>query len=96
MINTVCVCVCVRLNLHDGAEIKGLKEGEVGGIRKAGPENTIVHHCEVEGRSEEVVAGLLEHLQLPRRRHHLSSPPHATVSAALFFSHLHHHHLEMD
>jgi len=40
---------------HDGAETKGLEEGEVGRFGEARAENAIINHGEVEGRNEEIL-----------------------------------------
>ena len=37
-----------------------MKEGEVGGVRKAGPENAIINHREVKRRNEEIIAVSIE------------------------------------
>jgi len=42
----------IKRRLHDGAEVEGLEEPEVGGIREAGAEDAVVDHGEVERRHE--------------------------------------------
>lgn len=37
-----------------------MKEGEVGGVRKARPENAIINHREVKRRNEEIIAVSIE------------------------------------
>lgn len=36
-----------KKGLHDGAKSKGLKEGEVSRVWKAGPEDAIINHGEI-------------------------------------------------
>lgn len=36
-----------------------MEEGEVGGLREAGPENAVIDHGEVERRNEEVVGAVI-------------------------------------
>jgi hypothetical protein len=41
-----------KRRLHDGAEVEGLEEPEIGGLREAGAEYAVVDHGEVERRHE--------------------------------------------
>lgn len=50
-----------------------MEEGEVGGLREAGPENAVIDHGEVERRNEEVVGAVVGAGDLLRRREHNAS-----------------------
>jgi hypothetical protein len=51
----------VSCSLHDGAQVEGEQEAEVGGVREARAEDAVVDHGEVERRHQGVVgAGVAE------------------------------------
>jgi hypothetical protein len=57
---------------HDAAEIEGLQEPEVGGLREAGAEDAVVDHGEVERRHER---GLVAWRRRKHRRRHGTDDP---------------------
>jgi hypothetical protein len=57
---------------HDAAEIEGLQELKVGGLREAGAEDAVVDHGEVERRHER---GLVAWRRRKHRRRHGTDDP---------------------
>lgn len=57
-----------RKILHDGSKIQGLKEREIGGLRKAGSINAFFNHWEIRRRHQNAVALVVSFRYYTHRR----------------------------